>query len=334
MTVGFFGGKFLPLHLGHMYAILEASTQVDKLYVVLSSSKEEDKRLCVEDGIKYIPMEVRLSWIGEAINNLENVEAIMIEDYNWQAGSLKIVEAIPEKITHVFSSEKAYSKYFDMYYPWAKHVIIDNSRNTVNIRAMHIRSNIYQYWDMLPNVVKGFFVKRVAVVGTESVGKSTLVKKLAKFYNTNFVHEIGRDYCEKYSNKLTIDMFDKIVIEHYMLTEKLCETSNKVLFVDSEAITSAYYLKMYFNAKSRFIESIIEKQHFDFWLYLEPDVKWVADGYRFLGDDKVRQENNKFLMGLMMYYNEDIGNHQIISGNYPERFKKARECVNSLISSN
>ncbi|WP_236694053.1 adenylyltransferase/cytidyltransferase family protein [Sporosarcina globispora] len=31
MTVGFIGGKFLPLHLGHVYAIVHASAIVDEL---------------------------------------------------------------------------------------------------------------------------------------------------------------------------------------------------------------------------------------------------------------------------------------------------------------
>ena len=60
-TVGFIGGKFLPFHLGHIYVILAASNYVDKLYVVLSSSKKRDKEICERDNIKYIPAEIRLS---------------------------------------------------------------------------------------------------------------------------------------------------------------------------------------------------------------------------------------------------------------------------------
>jgi HTH-type transcriptional repressor of NAD biosynthesis genes len=66
----------------------------------------------------------------------------------------------------------------------------------------------------------------VAVIGTESCGKSTLVKKLAKFYNTNYVHEVGRDYCDKYSNQLTAEMFDLIAMEHFMLQKKQSEKSS------------------------------------------------------------------------------------------------------------
>lgn len=32
--VGFYGGKFLPLHQGHVYMITRAACMVDELYVV------------------------------------------------------------------------------------------------------------------------------------------------------------------------------------------------------------------------------------------------------------------------------------------------------------
>ena len=117
-TVGFIGGKFLPFHLGHVYVILAASNYVDLLYVVLSSSKKRDKELCERDGIKYIPAEIRLSWIGESLNNLENIKIIHIEDdhwdadYDWEEGANMIKKAIGEKIDFVFSSENGYEEHF------------------------------------------------------------------------------------------------------------------------------------------------------------------------------------------------------------------------------
>ena len=88
-TVGFIGGKFLPLHLGHIYVILEASNRVDELYVILSSSKNRDREICERDNIKYMPSDVRMSWLGEALNDLGNIKIIHIEDdqiYSTQLG--------------------------------------------------------------------------------------------------------------------------------------------------------------------------------------------------------------------------------------------------------
>lgn len=335
-TVGFIGGKFLPFHLGHVYVILAASNQVDELYVVVSSSKNRDRELCKRDGIKYIPADVRLSWIGECLNNLENIKIIHIEDehwdadYDWEEGANLIKKAIGKPIDFVFSSENTYSEYFQKYYPNSKHIVIDDKRKTVTISATDMRKNLYDNWDKLPNCVKSYFTKKIAIVGTESCGKSTLTKKLAKFYNTNYVEEVGRDYCEKYSNQLTEDMFNLIAMEHFLLQIKKSQESNKLLFIDSEAVVTQYYLDMYFKGKkSELVEQIIKLQDYDLILYLEPDVKWVEDGFRFAGKDEDRIKNNEKLK--KMFKNRGI-NFTSINGDYTQRFNKSRELIDDLWS--
>ncbi len=333
-TVGFIGGKFLPLHQGHIYVIITASNYVDELYVVVSSSKNRDRELCERDGIKYIPAEVRLSWLGEALNNLENINLIHIEDdkwesnYDWEQGAEMIKEAIGKHINYVFSSETEYNDVFKKYYPNSKHIVLDDKRKTVTISATELRKNLYDNWDKLPNCVRSYFTKKVAIVGTESCGKTTLAKKLAKFYNTEYVHEVGRDYCEKYSNFLTKEMFSQIATEHFLLQVKKAEVSNKVLFIDSEAIITQYYLEMYISEKnSPLIEEIIKLQDYDLVIFLEPDVKWVSDGFRFAGEESKRLKNNKKLKE--MYIDRGI-KFVSIKGDYNKRFIDVKRLVNKL----
>lgn len=333
-SVGFIGGKFLPLHMGHIYAILSASNYVDELYVVLSSSKNRDRELCERDGIKYIPPEVRLSWLGKEFNNIENIRIIHIEDdewdsnYDWENGAKMIKEKIGKHIDYVFSSEKSYDVHFKKYYPDAKHVVIDDERKAVNISATELRKDLYTHWDMIPESVQEYFTKKVLIIGTESCGKSTLVKKLAKIYHTNFVHEIGRDYCERYSDRLTPDMFDNIAMEHYIMQYKKLAQSNKILFIDSDATTTQFYLDMYFNKnKSQLIEEIIKLQNYDLAIYLEPDVKWVNDGLRSAGADDVRQSNNAIMKAMF----EERGIRFVsVSGTYYQRFRKSKSLVDKL----
>jgi len=335
MTVGFLGGKFLPFHQGHLYMILRASTMVDKLYVVLTSSPNRDKELCDRDGIKYMPAEVRMSWIGASVADLENIEVINIVDdqwnynYDWEEGSNKIRNAIPEKLTHVFSSEPEYDKYFKAYYPGTEHVVIDEGRNAVSISATELRKDLYKHWDMLPVTVRPFFVKKVVLIGTESCGKSTLTKKLAKFYNTNFVHEVGKDdYCYKYKNLLTPQMFVSTAMDHFRLIEKRMEVANKVVFIDTEAVVTQFYLEIYTGQKSALIDEVIKLQNFDLIIYMEPDVKWVDDGTRFLGTDEQRKDGNAKLKKMFADYGLE---YISVTGSYEERFAKARALVDEMI---
>jgi len=333
-TTGFIGGKFLPFHQGHVYAIIDASNRVDDLYVILSSSEKRDKEICERDGIKYIPAETRMSWIGRNLNDLDNITIVNIvddhwdNDYDWEEGAEKIKEAIGKPIDFVFSSEHSYNEHFRKYYPGTKHIVIDDKRNTVTISATELRKNLYDHFDKLPAAVRRDFTKKVAVVGTESVGKSTLVKKLAKFYDTNYVHEVGRDYCDRYMNQLTPDMFDSIAMEHCMLQQKKLGESNRVLFVDSEAIITQYYLEMYFEGKnSPLVEDIAKIQNYDLVLYLEPDVPWVKDGVRFAGEKDLRKQNNQKLKHMFAQRGVKC---EFISGDYRNRFNLSKELVDAL----
>jgi len=332
--VGFIGGKFLPLHLGHVHAISSAARKVDELYVVLTSSKKRDRELCKRDRIKYIPADIRLSWIGAAIKDIKNAKVIHVEDewgdkdYDWNKGARMIKRAIGKQIDFVFSSETKYEKHFSKNYPEAKHKVLDSERKRFRISATQIRKDPYRNWSMLPEYVRPFFTKKIAIVGTESCGKTTLAKKLAKFYNTNFVPEIGRDYCNRYSNQLTPQMFGHIAMEHYLLQIRASEKSNKLLFIDSEAVITQYYLDMYFNGnKSPLIEEIIKLQDYDLVLFLEPDVKWVDDGLRFAGDDETRIKNNGKLKKM---FDERNIHYKTIDGDYSERFLKARKHIDGL----
>ena len=334
MSVGFIGGKFLPLHLGHVFAIVSASNQCDELYIVLSHSEKRDRELCAEGEIKYIPSSIRLSWLGELTSNMSNVKIIDVKDlfgdsdYDWEDGANKIKNKIGKPIDFIFSSENSYEEIFDKLYPGSKHIVIDNDRSVYNISATKIRNNIYHNWDMLPNFVKSFFTKKVVVVGTESCGKTTLVQNLAKIYNTTFVEEFGREICLKYNNQLTVDIFSHIAYGHKVSEYNRLQNANKFLFIDSEALITKYYLNMYTGTDNELYESMAKLQDYDLWIYLEPDIEWVDDGLRFQGDSKSRVNNNLTLKELLHKNGIEFVS---IDGNYQERFNKSIKLINELV---
>lgn len=339
MSVGFFGGKFLPLHLGHVYAIVQASSIVDELYLVLSNSEKRDKELCRDTKMEYIPAQIRLRWLSKLAKDMPHVKVVSIEDfqgnddYDWKEGAQLIKKVIGKPIDYVFSSETGYNEIFKELYPAAKHFLIDPIRTHVNISATAIRiEGVFRHWEFIPDIVKPYFVRKVVVVGTESCGKSTLTKNLAKIYNTTYVEEYGRIVCEELGGCdgiIVKEDYLQIAYGHKIEEIQAIEKANKVVFIDTEAIVTQFYSNLYNNEHQTVLDEIAKLQDYDLWLYLEPDVKWVNDGLRVHGEGEVRVKNNQHLKTLLKSHNID---YKILNGDYLDRLNGAIKLIDELLT--
>ncbi|KQL48512.1 nicotinate-nucleotide adenylyltransferase [Brevibacillus choshinensis] len=338
-TVGFIGGKFLPLHQGHVYAITQAACYCDELYVILSYSQIRDRKLCEAAEIQEMPYEVRLRWLSGMAKDMENVHVLAVEDaadsdesYDWAAGAANIRRKIGKPIDYVFSSETAYEPIFHQLYPEAKHIIIDADRSQVPISATRIREEgVFAHWEQIPTIVRPTFVKKVVVVGTESCGKSTLIRYLAKVYNTVFVEEYGRTVCEEVGGCETIlteEYYPYIAYGHKMKEYEAIKQANKLLFIDTEAIVTQFYSELYTGRTFPVLDQVAREQQYDLWLFLEPDVPWVDDGLRVHGESDVRRENNERLQQML---DERNISYVKIGGSYQERLQQAMYHVDALL---
>lgn len=337
--VGFYGGKFIPFHNGHFYSIIQASNMVDELYVIIGHVEDRDRRLCEGSKIPYIPLEVRLQWMIAATKDMPHVKILAVEDldtdnldYNWDEGARRFKEAIGKEINVVFSSEHSYTPFFKRNYPNAEHVVLDADRAFMPISATKLRTEgVYKHWNMIPNVARPFFVKKVAIIGTESCGKSTLTQHLTNVFQTVKVDEYGRMLCERLgtSNFLTEENYNEIVYGHKYWETQMVKEANKILFIDSEAVVTQYYAKFDLGRELDLVESAIKTQDYDLYLFLEPDVAWVQDGFRQFGAENIREKNNELLKKM---FDERNIPYVTIKGNYQERFKTALNLVEELIS--
>ncbi len=336
--IGFYGGKFLPLHQGHVYALIQASTMVEELYVVLSHSEKRDREICARTDFPYVPAAVRLRWLHQLTKDMPYVHVVSIEDdagdedYDWREGAALIKEAIGKPIDVVFSSEREYTDIFGECYPGAEHIILDEKRVAAPISATMIRTDgVYHHWDMIPSVAKPYYVKKVVVVGTESCGKSTLVRNLASVFNTNYVAEYGRTRCEEiggYDGVLLDEDYPMIAYEQQRQVEKASAFSHRVLFVDTEATVTQFYSELYNGKHQDVLDSIAKAQEYDLYLLLEPDVEWVDDGWRMHGEEDVRRQNHERLQELL----EENGiPFTTLSGSYREKWEEALRLVNGML---
>lgn len=339
-TVGFYGGKFYPVsHSGHIYSMIQASTIVDELHVFITYDEDYEINVLSKDSkVPHVDYMKRLRWMRQIAKDLPHVTVHAIYEENvgtfeaWEDGANNIKKVIGKPIDYVFSSESSYSDYFSKLYPEAQHVIIDEPRGTYNISGTKIREEgVFKNWDLIPEIIRRDFVKKVMVVGTESTGKSTLVKNLATLYNTNHVEEHGRTYYDELGDYEIYfeEDYPKIAYRQKYFEEQSLKNANKVVFMDTEAIVTERFLIQGHGKESELLFQIAEEQKYDLWLFLEPDVEFVQDGGRQYGH--VREESNNLLKRMLKLHNVS---YISVSGDYNKRLKTAIEHVDKLIDNN
>lgn len=338
--VGMYGGKFYPFpHQGHVFAMIKASTMVEELHVIVSHDTKYEKEVLSKDSkVDHVDFKMRLRWWTQIAKDLPHVHIHQVYEEqtskfeDWERGRDGINDAIGKPFDVVFSSEHSYTPVFEKLYPHAQHVVIDSDRQAYNVSGTEIREEgAISNWDMIPKIIQPYFAKKVVVVGTESCGKSTLVKNLATLYNTSYVEEFGRKFYEELGGCDGITMaedYPEIAFEHKYHEKMQLKNANKVLFIDTEAIVTQYFSFAYLGVMQPVLNEVANLQDYDLWLFLEPDVEWVDDGTRSFGDEDVRRANNntlKTLLGLnKVKYVE-------ISGNYRKRLNSAVKSVNNIL---
>ena len=148
MTVGFYGGKFLPMHKGHLYCIDTAARQCDKVVVIMFINGDDELRVKRTDQHKTLDVDYRIAQVKKVCELYDNVEFQIIDVMNlkladgtedWDAETPLVRRYVP-KMDFVYSSEPAYGEYFARAYPEAKHVIVDEKRETYPISSTMIRA--------------------------------------------------------------------------------------------------------------------------------------------------------------------------------------------------
>lgn len=147
-VVGFFGGKFMPLHKGHLFCIDTAARQCDKVVVIMFINGDDEHKINKEHHEKELSVDSRIGQLKKVCALYDNVSFFIIDDdccrnpdgtNNWDMETPLVREHVPH-MDYVYSSEPSYGDYFKRAYPEATHVIVDEKRINYPISATMIRA--------------------------------------------------------------------------------------------------------------------------------------------------------------------------------------------------
>lgn len=325
MKKGLVFGKFMPLHKGHLALIDFALQHCDHLYIIICYTHKE-------------PIEgmIRKQWLYQLVEKNTNITLVSfqyddkelpntsVSSRNVSELWARVFKSLVPEVNIVFTSED-YGDYLAEYMG-IEHIPFDKARSTVPVSAMAIRADPFFYWNYISDEAKPWFVKKIAIVGSESTGKSVLTECLAKHFNTAFVPEMAREIIGKTDECIFDDLY-KIADLHARAIQAQISLANKLLFVDTDLIITKSYSQFLFNRELIVEPWIEEANKFDLYLFMEPDCEYIQDGTRL----SIKERN-----ALSRYHKKAFENAGVsiisVNGDWNERFKQAVDLVEQLLT--
>jgi len=171
-------------------------------------------------------------------------------------------------------------------------------------------------------------IKRIAITGPESTGKSFLAQLLADHYRTVWIPEFSRVYLLQQEGSYNYSDILKIARGQWKSEKALAKIARKVLFADTEMIVCKIWCEVKYGKCHQWILDAVEKQEYDLYLLMEPDLPWEPDPLR------EHPESRKYLFDLYRNELEDRNlNYRIVSGLGDARLKNAIGFVEEVLKS-
>lgn len=123
-------------------------------------------------------------------------------------------------------------------------------------------------------------ILKIAVVGPESTGKSTLAARLAQHYQTVWVPEYARGYCEKLTRPCTWDDEINMFYGQLELEAGLLPLANKIIICDTTFITVKIWSDHIFGRSPQQMLDELPKHPYDLYLLMDIDLPWQDDPMR------------------------------------------------------
>jgi NadR type nicotinamide-nucleotide adenylyltransferase len=202
----------MPPHRGHQYLFEFALQYADEVAIFVCSLPEEP-----------IPGELRYRWVREmtpdahVVHITERIPEAQRDQPNSYAIWAQAMQAhLDSPVDFVFASEPYGWKLADALS--ARFVSVDAARHVFPISGTDIRSAPYENWQFIPDVVRPYFLKRIAVVESRNDGEGRFAHELASRLRTVVV----QDYLT-YWESLGVTMDTEEDLRHVLRAQRASE---------------------------------------------------------------------------------------------------------------
>ena len=141
-------------------------------------------------------------------------------------------------------------------------------------------------------------VARVAILGAESSGKSTLAESLAAHYGTVWVPEYLREFVDTHA-RVPFES-DQYRIAHTQLERENAAASRatRFLFCDTTPLMTALYSRQYWGRVDPQLARLDSRHDYAWTFVTAPDSPWEPDGLQ-RESEEVRQKVHRMLVDTL-----------------------------------
>ena len=140
--------------------------------------------------------------------------------------------------------------------------------------------------------MNGSAVKRIAVFGTESTGKTSLAKKLATHFEEPWSPEFVREFWDLKAGKISAGDLGTIALGQIANEDFAIGRAKRVVFCDTELLTCTLWNDLLFpGACPAWVRAEAEERArgYALWLLCDTDIPFEADPQRCFPDAAARE---------------------------------------------
>ncbi|SKB56770.1 nicotinamide-nucleotide adenylyltransferase, NadR type [Sphingobacterium nematocida] len=171
---------------------------------------------------------------------------------------------------------------------------------------------------------------KIAVVGPESTGKSTMAQYLAKALESSYVPEYARYYCKNLQNQYTLQDETNMFYGQIALEEAIgSQLKNNLLICDTTIMTVKIWCDHLFNHTPTEVVDEIKLRKYNLYLLMDIDLPWENDPLR-----DFPEERDFFMKIWKQELSALSANYKVISGSGNERLINGLETCKEFLKNN
>ena len=151
--------------------------------------------------------------------------------------------------------------------------------------------------DTLMDTLRGK-IGRIAILGAESTGKSTLAEALAAHYGTVWVPEYLREFVDVHARVPHEDDQVGIAFTQREREAALLPQANRFLFCDTAPLMTAVYSRIYWGRVPDALLALEAQHDYALTLVADIDLPWVPDGLQ-RESEEVRRRVHAQLLAVL-----------------------------------